>query len=346
MLKNPENPILTVLDGSRVDPPPFWFMRQAGRFLPEYRAVREQKGSFLNLVYDPPAAAEVTLQPVRRFGCSAAILFSDILVVPNALGQKLRFEAGEGPQLEPVKSVSDLGKFETSAAAERLSPIMDTVRRVRGELPAGVTLIGFCGGLWTVASYMVAGRGGDDQAALKRWAFRDPDSLDHLFGLLETVSIRYLVDQVEAGAQALQVFESWAANLPEPLFERYVIAPTRRIVAEVKRQAGPVPMIGFPRGAGGLLGRYARDCGVDAVSLDTGVSPGFAKSCLPSGFPIQGNLDPQAVVAGGREMQSEMKRIRDGFANRPHIFNLGHGFSPDTPVEHVEALVELLKSRS
>ena len=337
-----QNRLLQVLGGSRIDPPPFWFMRQAGRYLPEYRDLREKKGSFLDLVYDPDAAAEVTLQPIRRFGCSAAILFSDILVIPHALGQALRFEAGEGPRLSAIAKEQDLRCLSQERADEHLAPIYETVRRVRANLEKETALIGFCGGLWTVASYMVAGRGGDEQAALKRWAYRDPDSLDRLFAVLERTSVRYLQGQVEAGADALQIFESWAANIPEPVFERYVIAPTRRIVEEVKRTAGFVPIIGFPRGAGGLLGRYVRETGIDAVSLDTGVTPAFAESCLPAGFPVQGNLDPLLVAAGGAMMLEEVRRICDEFSGRPHIFNLGHGFVPDTPVAHVETLIEAL----
>lgn len=340
-----KTPILQTLGGARVDPPPFWFMRQAGRYLPEYRALRERKGSFLDLVYDPEAAAEITLQPIRRFGCSAAILFSDILVIPHALGQALRFEAGEGPKLAPVETVKDAAALSKEGAYERLAPVYETVRRVRSALPERIALIGFCGGLWTVASYMVAGRGGDDQAALKRWAYRDPDGLERLFAILEDASVDYLAGQVDAGAQALQIFESWASFLPEPVFERFIIAPTRRIVDRVRQAAGPVPIIGFPRGAGGQLGRYARETGVDAVSLDTGVAPAFADSCLPGRLPVQGNLDPLLVLAGGSAMLEEVERIRTGFGNRPHIFNLGHGFLPDTPLAHVEALVEALKRK-
>jgi len=338
-----KNPIQQTLGGTRVDPPPFWFMRQAGRYLPEYRALREKKGSFLNLVYDPAAAAEITLQPIRRFGCSAAILFSDILVVPHALGQALRFETGEGPRLEAITQERDLQLLSVDRSRERLAPIHETVERVRAGLDDEVALIGFCGGLWTVASYMAAGRGGDEQAALKRWAYRDPAGLERLFAILEEASVIYLKGQVAAGAQVLQIFESWAANIPEPFFERFVIAPTRRIVERVKRSAGSIPIIGFPRGSGGLLGRYARETGVDAVSLDTGVAPSFVDGCLPQGLAVQGNLDPLLVVAGGTSMLEEIRRIRSGFAKRPHIFNLGHGFVPDTPIEHVEALVEELR---
>jgi len=338
------NRLLAVLAGQRVDPPPFWFMRQAGRYLPEYRRLRREAGAFLDLVYDPARAAEVTLQPVRRLGCDAAILFSDILVVPHALGQPLSFEAGEGPRLDPVCSTAEIARLGPLGSGSRIEAVYDTVARVRAALPSGTALIGFCGGLWTVATYMIAGRGGDDQAAAKRLAYAEPETFRALLDRLEEASAAYLLGQVQAGAQALQIFDSWAGQLPEPAFEAFILAPTRRLVRRVKAEAPEVPIIGFPRGAGGLLGRYASETGVDAIALDTGVAPAFANASLPEGLPVQGNLDPQLAAVGGEAMTRDAERILEGFSTRPHIFNLGHGFVPDTPVAHVEALAKMLRS--
>jgi len=336
--------IAQVLGGQRVDPPPYWFMRQAGRYLPEYKQLRERAGSFLDLVYTPEMAAEVTLQPLRRFDCDAAILFSDILIVPNALGQPLNFEAGEGPKLEPIQSREALAQLSQDRLEDSVAPVYETVARVRSKLSLEKAVIGFCGGVWTVASYVVAGRGGDDQAAAKRWAYRDPDGFCALLDLLEAASATYLIGQARAGAHVLQIFDSWAANLPEPFFERFVIMPTRRIIERVKAAVPETRIIGFPRGVGGLIERYVRESGVDAVSLDTGVAPAYVKESLPAGFPVQGNLDPIALVAGGDTLHSESKRILAAFANRPHIMNLGHGIVPDTPPEHVAELTEMIKT--
>ncbi|GEQ97499.1 uroporphyrinogen decarboxylase [Iodidimonas gelatinilytica] len=335
-------PLLNVLQGQRETRPPFWFMRQAGRYLAEYRAVREKAGSFLDLVYAPDLATEVTLQPVERLNTDAAILFSDILIVPHALGQDLDFRQGEGPVLDPIRSVKDLHRLSHQRLDDRATPVYQTVRQVAGALPDHVALIGFCGGLWTVASYMVAGRGGDDQAAAKAWAFSDPEGFDALLRILEDASFTYLMGQIKAGAEVIQIFESWASNLPEPAFERFVIEPTRRLVARLKDTAGDVPIIGFPRGAGPLLGRFAERSGVDAVSLDSGMVLSFADETLPKGLAVQGNLDPQYVVAGGALMEKEATRILNALSNRPHIFNLGHGFVPYTPVDHVERLAAFL----
>ena len=338
-------PLLNVLHGQRRDPVPIWFMRQAGRYLPEYRKLRRALGSFLDLVYTPDAAAEVTLQPVRRFALDAAILFSDILVVPHALGQELRFEEGEGPRLDPLRGREDLSRLDCARASEALQPIHETVRLVRAALPGKAALIGFIGGPWTVATYMAAGRGGDEQRAAKSWAYHDPDGFAALLEIIETASIDYLLGQIRAGAQAIQIFESWAANLPEPWFERLVIAPTRRIVDAVSKAAPGVPIIGFARGAGALLPRYARESGVSAVSLDTAIPIAFADDVLPQGLAVQGNLDPLLVCAGGRAMKEEAARILYGLRNRPHVFNLGHGFVPETPLAHVEELIDLVREQ-
>lgn len=337
---------LRTLAGEIADRPPFWFMRQAGRFLPEYRALRAEAGSFLDMVYDPARAAEATLQPVRRFSTDAAILFSDILVVPHALGQKLAFVEGEGPRLDAVRSVADLARLSPVRAEERLAPICETVRRVRAELPEDVALIGFAGGLWTVASYMVAGRGGDEQRAAKLWAYSDPHGFGRLMAMLEDATFDYLLAQIEAGAEALQIFDSWAGGLPEPWFDSAVIAPTRRLVKRLRSAAPGVPVIGFPRNCGPLLERYVAETGVDAVSLDTGMPASWANTVLPPGFPVQGNLDPVLTVAGGAALREEATRICEAFAGRPHVFNLGHGFTPETPPDHVAELCDLLRERA
>ncbi|GAK34820.1 uroporphyrinogen decarboxylase [Iodidimonas nitroreducens] len=337
-----EKPILSVLKGERHTRPPFWFMRQAGRYLAEYRAVRAKAGSFLDLVYNPDLATEVTLQPVHRLKTDGAILFSDILIVPHALGQDVAFKQGEGPVLDPITSRADFAKLSLDALDERAAPVYQTVRQVLVALPPSVTLIGFCGGLWTVASYMVAGRGGDEQAAAKAWAYHDPEGFDQLLALLEEASFHYLVGQIDAGAEVIQIFESWAGNLPEPVFERFVIAPTQRLVARLKAARPTIPIIGFPRAAGPYLGDYAQKTGVDAISLDSGMKLSYADQCLPAKMAVQGNLDPQYVVAGGDLMEIETARILKALRGRPHIFNLGHGFVPHTPVAHVERLAAFL----
>ncbi len=338
-------PLLDVLGGRRCDPVPVWFMRQAGRYLPEYRRLRRSLGSFLDLVYTPEAAAEATLQPVRRFALDAAILFSDILVIPHALGQEVRFAEGEGPRLEPIRDRGDLSRLVPARAEEALQPIYETVRLARRALPDGVALIGFAGGPWTVATYMAAGRGGDEQCAAKLWAYRDPEGFRALLGLIERASIDYLLGQIRAGAQVIQIFESWAANLPESWFEDLVIAPTRRIVDALAKAAPGVPVIGFARGAGALLPRYARASGVGAVSLDTAIPVSFADETLPQGLAVQGNLDPLLVCAGGATMKAEAGRILDGLRRRPHVFNLGHGFVPATPLGHVEELIDFVRGK-
>ncbi len=339
-------PVLDVLRGRRRDPVPLWFMRQAGRYLPEYRKLRRSLGSFLDLVYTPEAAAEATLQPVRRFALDAAILFSDILVVPHALGQEVGFAAGEGPRLEPLRGRDDLSRLVPERVGEAVQPVCETVRLVREELPEKVALIGFVGGPWTVATYMVAGRGGDEQRAAKTWAYRDPEGFGALLAMIERASIDYLLGQIAAGAQVVQIFESWAANLPEPWFERLVIAPTRRIVAALERAAPGIPVIGFARGAGALVAHYARGTGISAVSLDTAMPVAFADETLPAGLAVQGNLDPLLVLSGETAMKEEARRILQGLKRRPHIFNLGHGFLPETPIGHVEELIAFLREES
>jgi len=336
-------PLLAVLSGERVDPAPMWLMRQAGRYLPEYRRLREEKGSFLNLVYDSDAAAEVTLQPLERFAFDAAILFSDILIVPFAIGQNLTFVTGEGPRLTPPLVSADLDSLTPFPA--RLDPIYDTVRKVKSRLAPQVTLIGFAGAPWTVATYMVAGQGSRDQSETRRLAYSDEGRFRALIARIEAVTLEYLCGQAEAGAEAVQLFDSWAGSLSPGQFEQWVIAPTERIVARFKERHPQVPVIGFPKGAGGKILAYAQGTRVDAVGLDETVDPEWAARELPAGLPVQGNLDPMALIAGGEQLDLEVRRILDAFGGRPHIFNLGHGILQDTPVENVEQLIALVKGQ-
>jgi uroporphyrinogen decarboxylase len=337
-----DKPLLSVLQGERRDPPPVWMMRQAGRYLPEYRRLREEKGSFLNLVYDSDAAAEITLQPLQRFPeLDAAILFSDILIVPFAIGQNLSFVAGEGPRLTPP--LLDAALDRLTPVPERLEPIYETVRKVKAALDPSRTLIGFAGSPWTVVTYMVAGQGSRDQVETRRLAYRDPDAFGAIVARIEAVTLDYLSGQIGAGAEAVQLFDSWAGSLSPEQFEQWVIAPTARLVAALRSRHADVPIIGFPKGAGGKLGAYARETQVDALGLDETVDPVWAARELPKHLPLQGNLDPLALIAGGEALRSAVQRILDAFAGRPHIFNLGHGILPDTPIAHVEELLELVK---
>jgi len=337
-----DRPLLAVLGGERRDPPPMWMMRQAGRYLPEYRQLREEKGSFLDLVYDADAAAEVTLQPLKRFPqLDAAILFSDILIVPFAIGQNLTFVTGEGPRLTPPLLGAELDDLTPYLA--RLEPVYETVRAVKAALAPDKALIGFAGSPWTVATYMVAGQGSRDQAEARRLAYADPARFGALIERIETVTFDYLAGQVEAGAETLQLFDSWAGNLSPAQFEQWVIAPTARLVAKLKDHNPGVPVIGFPKGAGGKLLAYARQTGVDEIGLDETVDPFWAAAELPEELPVQGNLDPLALIAGDEALVRATRRILDAFANRPHILNLGHGILPDTPIAHVEQLIGLVK---
>jgi uroporphyrinogen decarboxylase len=340
-----EKPLLAVLRGERREPVPMWMMRQAGRYLPEYRQLRQEKGSFLDLVYDSDCAAEITLQPLERFpGLDAAILFSDILIVPFAIGQHLTLVSSEGPRLTPPLmngGLDDLTPFLT-----RLEPIYETVRKVRERLEPGKTLIGFAGSPWTVATYMVAGQGSRDQSETRRLAYGDPGKFAEIIARIEQVTIQYLDGQIEAGAEAVQLFDSWAGSLSPAQFEQWVIAPTARIVATIRERHPEVPIIGFPKGAGGKLAAYARETGVNAIGLDETVDPVWAAKELPGDLPVQGNLDPLALIAGGEGLESAVARVLDAFAGRPHIFNLGHGILKDTPVEHVERLIALVKGES
>ncbi|MBW8784459.1 MAG: uroporphyrinogen decarboxylase [Novosphingobium sp.] len=329
--------LLRTLKGENGPERPIWLMRQAGRYLPEYRALRAEKGGFLAMVYDSAAAAEITLQPIRRFGFDGAILFSDILIVPHAMGQDLQFLAGEGPQLSP--RLVDTTLEALSAVPERFQPIYETVRLVRAGLGAGRTLLGFAGSPWTVATYMVAGVGSRDQHDARMLAYTDPAAFCAIIDAIVAVTIDYLAGQVAAGAEAVQLFDSWSGSLAPAEFERWVIAPTAKIVTALRQRCPGIPVIGFPKGAGAKLPVYARETGIDALGLDETVDPLWAARTLPEGLPVQGNLDPLLLAAGGEELAHQARRILDAFAGRPHVFNLGHGIGQETPVAHVEQLL-------
>ncbi|MXO75427.1 uroporphyrinogen decarboxylase [Altererythrobacter aerius] len=334
--------LLDTLHGSRGDAVPMWLMRQAGRYLPEYRALRADKGGFLQLVYDTEAAAEVTLQPIRRFGFDGAILFSDILIVPYAMGQDLAFLAGEGPHLSP--RLADAALESLQAVPERLTPIYATVARVSAALGPETTLLGFAGSPWTVATYMVNGEGSKDHHAARAMAYRDPSAFGAIIDAIAAVTVEYLVGQIDAGAEAVQLFDSWAGSLAPDAFERWVIAPNARIAAAVKSRCPGVPVIGFPKGAGAKLAAYARETGVDAVGVDETIDPVWAARELPAGMPVQGNLDPLLLEAGGPALDRRAHAILEAFAGRPHVFNLGHGIGQHTPIAHVEQLIATVRA--
>lgn len=336
-------PIMTVLNGGMTERPPVWFMRQAGRYLPEYRALRAEKGGFLDLVYDVEAAIEVTLQPLKRFDFDAAILFSDILVVPYAMGQKLWFEEGEGPRLAP--KLLDTMLETLQAAPERLEPVFRTVAGVKAALTLDKALLGFAGSPWTVATYMIAGQGSKEQAEARRLSYREPERIMALLDAIAETTIGYLRSQIDAGADAVQLFDSWSGSLSPRQFETMVIAPNAKIVAALKSSHPTTPVIGFPKGAGGKLPAYARETGVDAVGVDETVDPEWAHASLPVGMPVQGNLDPLSLVTGGPQLHEAVARILTAFADRPHIFNLGHGIVPDTPLAHVEAVLAQVRGQ-
>lgn len=337
-------PLLQTLKGENLSRRPLWLMRQAGRYLPEYRELRADKGGFLALVYDSEAAAEITVQPLRRFGFDGAILFSDILIVPYAMGQDLQFLAGEGPHLSP--RLLDATLESLVAVPERLSPIYDTVARVKGLISPQTTLLGFAGSPWTVATYMVAGEGSRDHHDTRALAYRDPGAFQAIIDAIVDVTITYLSGQVEAGAEALQLFDSWAGSLAPAQFERWVIAPNARIAAEMQRRYPDVPIIGFPKGAGEKLAAYARETGVNAVGVDETIDPVWAARELPAGMPVQGNLDPLLLLSGGAELERQTLRVLDVFADRPHVFNLGHGIGQHTPIENVETLLRTVRNWS
>jgi len=340
----PAKPFLAALAGQRQPRPPVWLMRQAGRYLPEYREIRARAASFLDFCYTPAFTVEATLQPIRRFGFDAAILFSDILVVPDALGQTVSFESGEGPRLDPITDAEGLSRLKAEPDWQKLSPVFETLDRLKTALPGDVALIGFCGAPWTVASYMIAGRGTPDQAPARLIAYRQPNLFAALIDRLVEASAEYLARQIAAGAEAVQVFDSWAGVLPPAEFERWCVKPVAALVAKVKAKAPKTPVIAFPRGAATQLAKFAGMAGVSAIGLDTAVEPAAAVAALPGDLALQGNLDPLALVAGGAALDEGIDRVLQGFGSRAHIFNLGHGILPETPVAHVERMMARVRS--
>lgn len=337
--------LLRVLKGERVDPPPIWIMRQAGRYLPEYRELRTRAKRFLDFCYSPALATEAVMQPLRRFPLDAAILFSDILVIPDALGRTVDFVEREGPKLDALIDEPTWRFDDPERALQRLAPVYEAVERIKRGLDREVALIGFCGGPWTVATYMLQGEGGEKDRA-RRAAYQRPGDVDALLDLLAEVSAQHLAKQVTAGADCVQVFESWAEGLPAPLFERVILRPTKRLVARLRELGVTAPVIGFPRGAGAQIRRYALETGVTALGIDTQTPGAFAREQTPDGMPLQGNLDPQLVVAGGEALERGVRDVIESFAGRPHIFNLGHGITPEASPENVAELVRLAKGAS
>lgn len=335
---------MEVLAGSRQRVPPLWLMRQAGRYLPEYRALRQKIGNFLDLCLDPKLASEVTLQPIRRFGFDAAILFSDILVVPHALGQSVAFTAADGPRLDAICDAEGLRRLRRELDHARLAPVYETIARVRSDLPADVTLLGFCGAPWTLATYMIAGAGTPEQIPAREFAYRAPELLVELLDILVDASASYLIRQFEAGVDAVQIFDTWAGVLTDDEFERCCVKPGARIIAAVRAQIPTAKFIGFPRGAGARLKRYIETVSVDAVGLDWTIDLAFARDELQRRKPVQGNLDPVALLVGGDSLDRSVDRILENFKAGPFIFNLGHGVLPDTPVAHVEQLVARVRA--
>ena len=334
-------PLLDTLKGAKPDVAPVWLMRQAGRYLPEYRELRAEKGGFLELVYDSEAAAEITVQPIRRFGFDGAILFSDILIVPHAMGQGLAFLAGEGPHLSPTLLESELSDF--TEAKERFDPIYETVRLTRSMISDEVTMLGFAGSPWTVATYMIAGQGSKDQGPARLLAYQDRARMQAIVDAIIEVSVEYLRGQIDAGAEAVQLFDSWAGSLAPDEFERWVVAPNAEITAQIKQSHPDTPVIGFPKGAGSKLAAYARETGVDAIGMDETLDPAWVHAELPDGMPVQGNLDPLLVEAGGPMLPKRVRAILDAFEDRPQVFNLGHGIGQFTPIEHVHELLKAVR---
>ena len=346
MAQRVEKKLLRVLRGEPAEVPPVWLMRQAGRYLPEYRELRARAGGFLDLCFTPELAEEVTLQPIRRYGFDAAILFADILLVPHALGQELTFAEGEGPRLEPV-----IGGGEALARLrpvdeidETLAPVYETVRRLRGSLPPSATLIGFAGAPWTVASYMIAGRGTPDQGPGRLLMYREPETFERLIERLIGATVRYLEGQIAAGAETVMLFDSWAGALPAGMLKRFVVEPARRIIADLGARHPEIPVIGFPRGAGALYPLFAREAGAAAVGLDSAVPLDWARrEITPLGTAIQGNLDPMLLVAGGPAMERQARDMVQAMQGAPYVFNLGHGITPDVDPAHVEALLRAVR---
>jgi uroporphyrinogen decarboxylase len=338
--------LLRVLAGERTAVPPIWLMRQAGRYLPEYRAIREKCGGFLDLCFNPKLAAEVTLQPIHRFGFDAAILFSDILVVPHALGQRVTFTVGEGPRLDAIDDPAAFGRLREEVDHSVLAPVYETIGLVKTQLPADTALLGFCGAPWTVATYMIAGFGTSEQIPARLFAYRHPAAFAELIDRLVEASAAYLIRQFDAGVDAVQIFDTWSGVLPPDEFESWCIAPCAKIIDAVRKDIPNAKFIGFPRGAGTKLARYVDKVRADAVGLDWMIDLSFARDRIQSRCPVQGNLDPLVLLAGGEALDQAIDMILETFAARPFIFNLGHGILPDTPIAHVERLVmRVRKSR-
>ena len=343
MPQSATKPFIDVLSGQRQAVPPMWMMRQAGRYLPEYREVRAKAGGFLDLCFNPELAAEVTLQPIRRFGFDAAIIFSDILVIPYALGRSVRFEVGEGPRLEPLDDPAKVATLAAHADFDKLTPVFEALKIVRGALDPKVALIGFCGAPWTVATYMVAGHGTPDQAPARMMAYRHPEAFSKIIDVLVENSIQYLLAQLEAGANALQIFDTWAGVLPPVEFARWSTEPTRRIVEGVRAKVPDAKIIGFPRGAGAQLPGYVEATGVNAVSIDWTAEPAFIRERVQSRVAVQGNLDPLVLITGGAALDRAVDNVLANFAQGRFIFNLGHGIQPETPIAHVEQMLKRVR---
>jgi uroporphyrinogen decarboxylase len=337
-------PFLEVLSGRKQAVPPIWMMRQAGRYLPEYRELRAKAGSFLDLCFTPEYAAEVTLQPIRRFAFDAAIIFSDILVIPHALGRSVRFEVGEGPRLDPLDSPEKIATLAPRADFTKLEPVFEALRRVRHELDDKTALIGFCGAPWTVATYMVAGQGTPDQAPARMLAYRHPQAFEKIIDALVENSIPYLVGQLKAGADAVQIFDTWAGVLPPREFARWSVEPTRRIVEGVRQQIPDAKIIGFPRGAGSLLPTYVDATRVDGVSIDWAAEPSLIRERVQNRVAVQGNLDPLALISGGAALDRAIDDVLENYASGRLIFNLGHGILPETPIAHVEQMIKRVRA--
>ena len=334
---------LKVLSGTPSSPVPIWMMRQAGRHLPEYLELRARAKDFLDFCYSPSMAAEATLQPIRRYDMDAAILFADILLILDAIGLDVRFEKGVGPIVETVNTEADLNRVPLEKAVQRLSPVYETVDRVRSKLDDNKALIGFCGAPWTVALYAIEGRGGTDKSTARSWAYTHPDLLAKLLDLLIEASAQYLSEQVKAGADALMIFESWAEGLPSDLFQTLVIEPNAKLVKRLREMGIGVPIIGFPRGAATMLSKYTSQVPVNGVGLDTAIDPAHISSAVPKSMAVQGHLDPLLLIAGGEKMDARIREILSAYSDRPHIFNLGHGVRPETPIKNVERVVELVR---
>ena len=336
--------LLRVLNGERLDPPPIWIMRQAGRYLPEYRELRTRAKNFLDFCYSPALATEAVMQPLRRFPLDAAILFSDILVIPDALGRAVSFVEGEGPRLKPLVD-EEIWRFDApERALQRLSPVYEAVERIRHAIPKDIALIGFCGGPWTVATYMLQGKGGDKDRS-RRAVYERPEDVDALLDVLVEMSAQHLAKQVQAGADCVQIFESWSEGLSPLMFQRVIIGPTRKLVRRLRELGVTAPIIGFPRGAGAQFEAYASETGINALGVDTQTPADFAFKVAPEGMALQGNLDPQTLIVGGDALESAARDVLIAFKGAPHIFNLGHGITPEATPENLAHLVRVVKGQ-